>query len=263
VEGRALLIQLHYTPFALPLAVSAAFCLAMLAVAWRNRLEPVAPWFAATVLALLAWSVGYMFELMASGLQAKVTWANLEYIATIALPVLWLQVVLIYTGRRGLSPRAWLTLGAIGVVILVGVFLNPAGIFRGAPQLVTPGSLTALHPDYGPIWRFGWVPFEYGLLLAATFVLLRAMLHAQRFQVRQSLALLAASLLPLLAGTVYALGFSPWPECSPAMAIVSVSGLLMADVVRLAGPDTPGKVDTQHRRVEDVPELFDQSFQFI
>lgn len=85
-------MQLHCTPFLLPLAVSAAFCLAMLAIAWRNRIEPVAPWFAVTVLALLAWSVGYMFELMASALQAKITWANLQYVATIALPLLWVRV---------------------------------------------------------------------------------------------------------------------------------------------------------------------------
>ena len=136
--------------------------------------------------------------------------------------------MLIYARRRGLSPRTGLPLGGIGVAILAGVFLNPAGIFRGAPRLVTQGSLTALHPGYGPLWRFGWVPFEYGLLLFAAFVLLRAMLHAQRFQVRQLLALLAASLLPLLAGTVYVLDLSPWPEYNPAMAVVSVSGLLMA-----------------------------------
>jgi two-component system cell cycle sensor histidine kinase/response regulator CckA len=221
------LLQLHYTPFILPLVVSAAFCLGMLAVAWRNRLEPVAPWFAATVSTLLAWSVGYMFELMASGLQAKINWANLEFIAVIALPVLWLQVVLIYTRRRGLSTRAWLTLGSIGVLILVGIFLNPAGIFRGTPTLVVQGSLRALHPDYGPLWGFGGIPFEYGLLLFAAFVLVRAMRHAQRFQVRQSLALLAASLLPLAAGTIYVLGFSPRSEYNPAMAVVSVSGLLM------------------------------------
>jgi len=221
------LTQLHYTPFVLPLAVSAAFCLGMLAVAWRNRLEPVAPWFAATMLTLLSWSVGYMFELMASGLRAKIIWADLQYVATIALPVLWLQVVLIYTRRRGLSQRAWLTLGTIGVLILAGIFLNPSGIFRVAPTLVTHGSLTALHPDYGPLWSFGWVPFEYGLVLAAALVVARAVLHAQRFQGRQSLALVIGSLLPLLGGTIYALRISPWPEYNPAMAVVSVSGLLM------------------------------------
>ncbi len=123
-------MQLHYTPFIVPLAVSALFCLAMLAVAWLNRREAVAPWFAATLLALLAWTVGYIFELMARGLQAKIAWANLEYVATIALPVFWLQVVLVYTRHRGLSRRSWLVLGLLGAALLLGIFLNPAGLFR-------------------------------------------------------------------------------------------------------------------------------------
>jgi diguanylate cyclase (GGDEF)-like protein len=221
-------MQLHYTPFILPLVVSAAFCVAMLVVAWRNRVEAVAPWFAATMVALLAWTVGYILELMATGLEAKISWADLEFVATIVLPVLWLQVVLIYTRHRGLSRRAWLLLGLLGAAILVGVLLNPAHLFRIAPTLVTRGSLTALHPDYGLIWGLGWVPFVYGLLFIAAYLLARTMLHAQRFQVRQSLALLVASLLPLAGGTVYALGLSPWPDYNPAMAVVSVSGLLMA-----------------------------------
>jgi diguanylate cyclase (GGDEF)-like protein len=223
-----MLTQLHYTPYILPLAVSALFCLAMLAIAWRNRREPVAPWFAATLLALLAWTVGYIFELMAHGLQAKIAWANLEYIATIALPVFWLQVVLIYTRHRGLSRRMWLVLSLLGAALVLGVFINPAGLFRVAPALARHGSLTALNPDYGPLWGLGWVPFAYGLLLVAALLLVRALRHSQGFQVRQSLALLAASLLPLAAGTVYALGLSPWPDYNPAMAVVSVSGFLMA-----------------------------------
>jgi diguanylate cyclase (GGDEF)-like protein len=223
-----MLMQLHYTPFIVPLAGSALFCLAMLAVAWHNRREAVAPWFAATLLALLAWTVGYIFELMAQGLQAKIAWANLEYVATVALPVFWLQVVLIYTRHRGLSRRSWLVLGLLGTALLLGIFLNPAGLFRAAPALARHGSLTALHPDYGPLWSLGWVPFAYGLLLVAAFQLVRALRHSQGFQVRQSLALLAASLLPLAAGTVYALGFSPWPDYNPAMAVVSASGVLMA-----------------------------------
>lgn len=221
-------IDLHYTPFVLPLALSAAFCVAMLVVAWRNRVEPVAPWFAATVLTLLAWSVGYMLELMATGLQAKITWANLQYIATVALPVFWLQVVLMYVRRRGLSRHMWIALGGLGALVLAGVFFNPGRLFRGAPELVTRGSLTALHPDYGPLWSFGWVPFVYGLLLVAGAALVRATMRERRFRLRQSLALLAASLLPLAAGTVYALGLSPWPDYNPAMAVVSVSAVLMA-----------------------------------
>ncbi len=217
----------HYTPFIVPLAVSAAFCVAMLFVAWRNRAEPVAPWFAATVLALLVWSVGYIFELMAVGLGAKIMWANLEYVATIVLPLVWLQVVLIYLRRSGLSRKLWLLFVALGGAILIGIFLNPDRLFRVAPSVVTSGSLSALHPDYGPIWSFGWIPFVYGLLLAAMLLVARRMLHAHSIHVRQSVALLVATILPLAGGTVYALGLSPWPNYNPAMPVISVSGVLM------------------------------------
>jgi PAS domain-containing protein len=218
----------HYTPFILPLALSAAFCIAMLLLAWRNRAEPVAPWFAATLVALLVWTVGYMVELMAAGLSTKIFWADLEYVATIALPLVWLQVVLIYTRRRGLSRPWWIVLSAIGAAILVGVFLNPGRLFRVAPYVAVHGPLSALHPDYGPIWGFGWIPFTYGLLLVSTFLLVKQMRHAQRIHVRQSVALLVATLLPLAAGTVYAIGLSPWPDYNPAMALISISGVLMA-----------------------------------
>ena len=87
--------QYHYTPFIIPLVITVLFGVALLAVAWRNRAEPVALWFAATVAALLVWTGGYLFELTAVGLHAKLVWADLEYAATIALPLFWLQVVMI------------------------------------------------------------------------------------------------------------------------------------------------------------------------
>lgn len=218
----------QYTPFIIPLVVTALFGVAMLVVAWRNRAEPVALWFAATVAALLVWTTGYVFELMAVGLHAKIMWADIEYAATIALPLFWLQVVVVYTRRRGLSRTVWVALSAAGGVLYVGIVVNPARLFRGDPTVVTHGALNALHPDYGPLWSFGWVPFEYGVLLVAALLLVRAMTHAHSIHVRQSLALMAASILPLAGGTAYALRLSPWPDYNPAMAVLSVSGLLMA-----------------------------------
>ena len=72
------------------------------------------------------------------------------------------------------------------------------------------------------------MPFEYGILFVAVLLLVRAMMHAHSIHVRQSLALLLASLLPLAGGTVYALHLSPWPDYNPAMAVLSISGLLMS-----------------------------------
>jgi len=224
----ASVFDLVYTPFVLPLAASAAIVVALLVVAWRNWGEPVAPWFAATLIALLWWTVGYMFELMAVGLHAKIVWADLEYIGTTLLPLFWLVVILVYTGRRSLPRWLWMALWAGALIVIVIVFVNPGGLFRGHPTVVVHGSLSALAPDYGPLWRYVGLPYLYGLSLAAVFLLVRGMLHAQRIYARQYAALLVAAVIPLAAGALYAAGVSPWPEYNPAMAAISVSGVLMA-----------------------------------
>lgn len=218
----------QYTPFVIPLALSAAVVVAMLVVAWRNRDAEVAPWFAASLVALLVWTVGYLLELMAVGVGAKIFWADLQFIATASLPLLWLEVVLIYTGRGRLPVAARAALWAVCALLVITVFLNPAHLFRGDPSVVMHGSLTALSPDYGPIWRYAGMPWVYGLYFLILLVLLRGMVHARRIYVRQYAALLAATALPLAAGSLYTLGVSPWPEYNPAMPVVAVSGVLMA-----------------------------------
>jgi diguanylate cyclase (GGDEF)-like protein/PAS domain S-box-containing protein len=220
--------EFRYTPFVLPLAVSAAVLLGLLYVTWRNRSEQSAPWFAGSLAALLLWTVGYMFELMATSLQAKLVLADVQYIGVAAVPLLWLQVVLIYTRRRGLARAALAVLLALCAAVVVMVFANPGDLFRGAPTLVTEGSLTALRPDYGPLWQYVGIPWVYALSLAVILVLVRGMLHVQRIYVRQYTALLVATAIPLAGATLYAVGLSPWREYNPAMALISISGLLMA-----------------------------------
>ena len=219
---------LQYTPFVLPLAVSAALIVAVLYVTWRNRAEDSAPWFAASLVALLIWTVGYAFELMATSLNVKVALADVQYVGIAALPLLWLQVVLIYTRRRGLSPAVLAVLVTLCVAVVAMVFVNPGDLFRGDPAVVTQGSLTALQPDYGPLWRYVGLPWVYLLSLAVVLVLVRGMLHTQRTYVRQYTALLVATVIPLAGASVYAVGLSPWRYYNPAMALISASGLLMA-----------------------------------
>ena len=218
----------QYTPFIIPLAASAAITVFTLWIAWHHRSEPVVPWFTATMVALLVWDLGYMLELTAATLHAKIVWADIEYVAIVTLPLLWLQVVLVYTGRGRLSRRAWVVLECLAALMLAIIILNPGHQFRGAPHLAHTGSLNALHPDYGLLYLVAWVPYMYGILLFASLLLTRGLFSAQKIYARQYAALLVATILPLAAGTLYAAGLSPWPEFNPAMAVITLSGVLMA-----------------------------------
>jgi diguanylate cyclase (GGDEF)-like protein/PAS domain S-box-containing protein len=224
----SLVTQFEYTPYVIPLALSAAVIVAVLVVTWRNRDAEVAPWFAASLIALLVWTVGYILELMAVGVSAKVFWADLQYVGTTTLPLLWLEVVLIYTGRGPLPAAAKAALWTVCVAIILTVFANPAHLIRGHAAVVTHGSLSALDPDYGVLWRYAWLPWAYSLFVVIVVVLARGMLRARRIHARQYAAMLVATAVPLVAGSLYTFGVSPWPDYNPAMAVVSVSGVLMA-----------------------------------
>jgi diguanylate cyclase (GGDEF)-like protein len=212
-----------------PLVVSAAVIVALLVVTWRSRSDPVAPWFAATLVAFLIWTVGYVFEILSPSLDAKLRWADFEFIGIAVLPVVWFEVVRRYTGH-GPLPRWFAALLAAFVAVSVVVFaVNPGGIFRGAPTLDTTTSPSVVVPDYGWYWATLFMPVVY-LLLATTVVLLA---HAM-WRDRQSLyrlqygLLIVAILLPVIAGTLYILGVEPAPGLNPTTAVVSISGAIMA-----------------------------------
>jgi diguanylate cyclase (GGDEF)-like protein len=222
-------VTLHMALYITPLVVSAAVLLALLVVTWRSRSDPVAPWFAATLVAFLVWTVGYILEIVAPSLGAKLWWADLEFIGIAVLPVAWFEVVRRYTGH-GPLPRWFAALLGAFVAVSVAVFAaNPGHIFRVAPRLDTTTSPSVVVPDYGWFWAAFFMPVVY-LLLGTTVVLLG---HAM-WRDRQSLyrlqygLLIVAILLPVVAGTLYIFGLEPAPGLNPTTAVVSVSGSIMA-----------------------------------
>lgn len=104
----------HMALYISPLVVSAAVLVALLAVTWRSRSDPVAPWFAATLVAFLIWTVGYVFEILSTSLGAKLRWADFEFIGIAVLPVAWFEVERLATTdplTELLTRKAFLELG--------------------------------------------------------------------------------------------------------------------------------------------------------
>ncbi len=189
----------HMALYISPLVVSAAVLVALLVVTWRSRSDPVAPWFAATMVAFLIWTVGYACELVATSLAGKLWWADFQFVGIAVLPVVWFEVVRRYTGHGPLPRWSAASLGAF-VAASVAVFLtNPAGIFRGSPTLDTATAPAVVVPDYGWYWAAFFMPVAY-LLLAATVLLLAHAWWRDRHSLyrRQYALLIVAILLPVV-----------------------------------------------------------------
>jgi hypothetical protein len=118
-------LQLQYTPYVIPLAVSALIAAALALVAWRRHEVPAALPFGFLSLSIFEWSVGYGLELTFAELPAQVIWAKIEYFGIVSVPLVWLAFALTYTGReRWLTLRKLLLLSIVPLITLTLVWTN-------------------------------------------------------------------------------------------------------------------------------------------
>jgi len=212
-----------------PLVVSAGVLVALLVVTWRSRADAVAPWFAATLVGFLIWTVGYIFEILSPTLSGKLWWADFQFVGIALLPVVWFEVVRRYTGHGPLRRWAAALLSAYVGVSIVVVLVNPRHAFRGAPHLDATVSPSVLVPAYGWYWAVVFMPVLYLLTGASVLLLVHAMWRDRQSLYRSQYALLiVALLLPVLAGTLYIAGLQIEPGLNPATAVISISGAIMA-----------------------------------
>ncbi len=215
-----LLLTLH--------VVSAAMLVALLALVALNRREPLAPWLASVFAALLLWTVAYAFELASGSVADKIAWANPQFIGATLMALLWFYAMRRMAAARRLPLWANVSLWFVCLVIIVCAFANPGHLFRGQPVLDRSGPIAFLDADYGPLYFGLWMPYSYGLLLAALLTLIRASLHGPQLVRARCRLLTVATLLPMLVGILFITGALPWPHFNPAISSLSVSAVLCA-----------------------------------
>ena len=192
-------MDFQFTPYMLPFA-GAAFVLALLLhVAWNNRRDPVARWFAATLGALTIWAVGYCLEISVIGAQEKILFANIQFLGVATVPVCWWEMSRRYLDLRKIPKIVTVALWLVTVATIIVAFTNPGHVFRGMPSIIIgEAPFPVLHGDYGPWYSWVLLP-ETGVLNALVlFLLARATIRAKRFRRRQFVLLFFALFVPLL-----------------------------------------------------------------
>ena len=92
--------------YLLPLLLAAVISSALALYAWLHRRVPGAQPLMWLMIAVIVWSRASALELAAHDFSTKITWAKIEYLGIVILPVAWLIFALQYTDRgRWLSPR--------------------------------------------------------------------------------------------------------------------------------------------------------------
>src|SRR5947209_2072067 len=111
----------HFTPYVLPVIISAVVSAAVARSAWHRRPAPGATSFSLLMLAVAEWSLAYALELANTDLPTVLFWDNISWLGAASAPTLWLAFALQYTGRaRWLTRR---TLAALALEPLITVLL--------------------------------------------------------------------------------------------------------------------------------------------
>lgn len=206
--------------------VASLLCLYLLE---RGRDSHSALYMGLLMAAVAWWSCLNGFENVVQGLAAKLVFADLEYIAIAAIPVLWYSFATslnreVHTGTgRDPRPVIWI----VPAITAVLAWLDPElGLLRHSFRLEFKDGFEVIARDFGP-WFWLHSAYSYLWIVAGTVLLLRN-LGAKRGSGRsQILALVVGTLLPTIANLSLITGLFPFPAIDPTPLAFSFTGLLL------------------------------------
>lgn len=183
------------------------------------------------------WAFLNVAELLSSDLALILVFANLQYLAIAAIPVLWFQFGSQLQRARDVRPRFLAQDGLLWIIpgiTAVLVWTDPWwGLVRTNFQLTDVGGFTVLDKDFGP-WFWVNAAYTYLMVCWGTFRMIRALV-ADASQGSVQIGVMGASaVIPMSLNLVYVGGWWPLPWVDPTPMAFSISGLLfMANLARL------------------------------
>ena len=174
------------------------------------------------------WAAWNAAEYLAPDLRAKLIFANLEYLAIAAIPVLWFALgSLLGQEQRGGTARrlpwfVWILPAVTAILVWTDPYL---GLVRRGIHLEVQSGFSVIAKQFGP-WFWVHSAYSYVLIIAGTVLLLRALHLSPGTRRAQRVTLVAGTLLPVAVNLVYLSGIFPFGFVDPTPLAFSITGLL-------------------------------------
>ena len=197
-------------------------------MAYRSRGSKSALAMAFLMGATAWWAAWNALEYLVPGLPAKLIFANLEYLAIAAIPVIWftLGFSLDQEERGGASRRPHPAIWIVPAVTAAMVWTDPfLGFVRHGFHLVVESGFPVIAKEFGP-WFWVHSAYSYIFIILGTVLILRALRASQGTRRAQRNILVAGTLLPVAANVIYLTGILPFGNIDPTPLAFSVTGLL-------------------------------------
>ncbi len=218
----------QYILYFSPIIIITIVVIAVVPIAWQYRHGPRAKTLLLLMLALLEWSLGNFFELRSSSLQAKLFWANIEYIGIVAVPVLWFIFALQCAGyNKWLTRRNLILLILIPVITLALVLTNGFhGLMRQDMKLSNIGQISIVSKTYGA-WFWVHTVYSYVLYFMGILSLIKSKMNASRTYRSQLNILIFGALIPLIGNVLYVFKLSPISHVDLTPYAFAISSLII------------------------------------
>ncbi len=196
--------------YALAPLIAGTIAFAVALYAWRHSRIPSAAAFAVMSLGASVWSLGYVFEILSPGLEAKIAWDNFQSLGRVVIAPAFLVFALFYT-RRGQwgNWRSWIWLIIEPIVTGLLAFTDSwHGLIRVNPHLDLNGPFPTLVYHFG---GWSWVSTLYGYVLASVgmFFLAKYLVLASGLSRYQTRIVLLGIGMPYVGGLLTVFGLLP------------------------------------------------------
>jgi PAS domain S-box-containing protein len=199
-------LNLHYTPYVIPLVIAAALSAGLTAFSWKRRKTHGAVWFSLLMLSLTHWLVGYALEISNTTVEGALFWANVTYLGIVTVPVFWLLFCLDYAERENQRTARFIALVfMVPFLVTLSMWTDDFHhLFRQSVVLDTSGPFAALSITRGPLF---WVHtvYAYSSLAYGIYLLFVVRARSSGFYRSQVKIMLWAAFVPWIANVLHVL----------------------------------------------------------
>ncbi|NWJ47992.1 MAG: PAS domain-containing protein [Chloroflexi bacterium] len=219
----------QFTPYLLPFIFSAVSIFIVALLIWRLRHNVTVKLMLAFIACLELWIIGFIFEIAATTLDAKITLANLQFIGIDLLPIVWVGLILSYLGYFEKVRRFFIPMILYPVISQFVIWTDPLHhLFRKQPLLdITTTSIPILQNNYGIWYYFVQMPLLYIFSFSIIGLLVNTLLSASGPYRSQIIFLLISALIPLVINVFYVFGISPIPNLNLSAVGLSFTTMLI------------------------------------
>jgi signal transduction histidine kinase len=189
------------TAVPLILFISATLALWLGALIHRRASAPGGSAFVWLMASIALWCITSAFHALTPALDEKILWAKVQYFGIATVPPLWFAFLSDYVGARwSADRRVRIALGAVAATTIALALTNESHHLIWASVEIAPNGAAVY--EHGA-WFWIAAVYHYVLLLAGTYVLVRAMRRSPAAFKGQFSTLIAASVVPWACNAVY------------------------------------------------------------